>query len=182
MNPMAEPLPVKYFVAVLWRDGDALAAAMERLVVRFGDVDFVGPDRLFDMTDYYAEEMGAALQRRLVAFVPLRNPEELSDGKHACIGIESALASASGRTVNLDIGYLDHNKIVLASVKAAGQKIYLRDGIYADLVARFGQGRYQPFAWTFPDFKDGRYDAELSELRTRYLEEMKAVRRSQAEE
>jgi hypothetical protein len=65
---------------------------------------------------------------------------------------------------------------VLASVKAAGQKIYLAAGIYADLVARYAQGRYQPFAWTFPDFKDGRYDAELETLRSRYLEQIKEWR------
>jgi hypothetical protein len=58
-------------------------------------------------------------------------------------------------------------------VKAAGQKIYLTTGIYADLIARYAQGRYQPFAWTFPDFKDGRYDAELAELRAAYLRQRK---------
>jgi hypothetical protein len=98
--------------------------------------------------------------------------------KIACIAIESALSHDAKRRVNLDIGYLDHNKLVLASVKSAGQKIYLRDGIFADLVARYAQGRYQPFAWTFPDFKDGRYDTELQTLRETYLQQMKAWRAS----
>ena len=176
MTSMLEPEPVKVFVAVLWRDDAALAAAMQQLVVQFGTIDHVGPDRPFDMTDYYEAEMGTSLQRRLVGFVALRSPQNLADAKHACIAIESALTGASGRSVNLDIGYLDHNKIVLASVKAAGQKIYLSGGIYADLVARYAQGRYQPFAWTFPDFKDGRFDEELGVLRISYLAEMKVWR------
>jgi hypothetical protein len=150
-----------------------LPVALEQLTARFGVIDFEGPDRPFDLTSYYEAEMGANLQRRLLAFASLRSPEELALAKLTCIEIEKSLASTQGRRVNLDIGYLDHNKLVLASVKAAGQKIYLKDGIYADLVARYAQGRYQPFAWTFPDFKDGRYDPELAELRSLYLQQRK---------
>ena len=61
-------------------------------------------------------------------------------------------------------------------MKGAGQKIYLSNGIYADLVARYAQGLYQPFAWTFPDFKDGRYDVELGQLRALYLHQIKEWR------
>jgi hypothetical protein len=103
----------------------------------------------------------------------------LASAKLTCIGVENELKSATGRRVNLDVGYLDHNKLVLASVKAAGQKIYLSAGVYADLVARYAQGRYQPFAWTFPDFKDGRYDEALAALRDRYLHQIKAWRGAQ---
>jgi hypothetical protein len=169
------PEPVKYFVAVLWAD-DALAEAKGPLSACLGGIDFEGPDRPFDRTDYYEQEMGPALMRRLVAFEPLRGPDELAAAKLACIAVEDALAGPAGRRVNLDVGYLDHNKIVLASVKAAGQKIYLRDGIYADLVGRYEKGRYQPFAWTFPDFKDGRYDEELAALREKYLQQRKTSR------
>lgn len=177
---MKTPEPVKYFVAVLWADEDALPEAYEQLVARGGVIDFSGVDRPFDLSDYYESEMGAHLHRRLVAFETLRCPGELADAKRACIEIEAMLAGPNGRRVNLDIGYLDHNKIVLASVKAAGQKIYLANGIYADLIARYADGRYQPFAWTFPDFKDGRYDDELAILRNNYLSQMKQWRASLA--
>ena len=180
---MAEPSApeaVKFFVALLWGDAAALPDAYARLVERFGEVDFEGPDRAFDLTNYYEAEMGENLQRRLIAFATLCGPEELVQAKLACNEIEDVLAGWHGRRVSLDLGYLDHNKIVLASAKAAGQKIYLGDGIYADLVARYAEGRYQPFAWTFPDFKDGRYDAELGELRRLYLQQIKDWRKKRA--
>jgi len=173
-NP--SPEPVKYFVAILWADENALPETYEYLIERGGVIDFSGVDKPFDLSDYYESEMGAHLYRRLIAFEAMRSPGELADAKRACIEIEGMLAGSQGRRVNLDIGYLDHNKIVLASVKAAGQKIYLANGIYADLVARYAEGRYQPFAWTFPDFKDGRYDEELTILRDKYLLQMKQWR------
>ena len=173
---MAEPSgpeAVKFFVAVLWAEPGARTDAQSRLIQRFGEIDYEGPDRAFDLTNYYEAEMGANLLRRLIAFAALRGPDELVRAKRACNEIEAVLAGPHGRRVNLDLGYLDHNKVVLASVKAAGQKIYLGDGIYADFVARYAEGRYVPFAWTFPDFKDGRYDVELAELRSQYLRQIK---------
>jgi hypothetical protein len=176
MATPSAPDPVKYLVAILWGDESALPAVTARLVARWGAIDLSGPDRAFDLTAYYEEEMGANLSRRLIAFEPLASPEDLSAAKLACIAIEDEFRIGGRRRVNLDVGYLDHNKLVLASIKSAGQKIYLKDGVYADLVARYARGRYEPFAWTFPDFKDGRYDAELAAMRERYLEQIKRWR------
>ena len=154
------PLPVKYFVAILFRTPDALAAAKQELTAVWGGFDFEGEDHLFDVTDYYAPEMGTPLYRRLVVFGRLMLPTEIVAMKLRCNEIEQRLALNAKRIVNLDAGYLDHNKVVLASAKEAGQKIYLDQGIYADFVGRYKAGRYQPFDWTFPDFRDGRYDKE----------------------
>ena len=179
---MAEPqpvAPVKLLVAVLWAEAPALAAAEAVLCRDWGAIDFRGPDRPFNATDYYASEMGAALQRRLISFARLVPPESLRQAKLRCNAIEEELAGGSGRRVNLDIGYLDHNKVVLASLKYAGQKIHLGDGVYADLIARYKEGRYQPFEWTFPDFRDGRYDEELGRIRRRYLDQRRQLRAGQ---
>jgi len=112
--------PVKLLVAILWSDFKALDPAMEEMQSHWGQIDFVGPDHPFDVTDYYHKEMGAILQRRLVAFLKLVPPESIREAKHICNRIEDQLVGSQGRRVNLDIGYLDHNKIVLASMKAAG--------------------------------------------------------------
>jgi len=171
-----EPVPVKYFVALL-RGLTPPTRILEVLEESWGPVDYQSQHYPFDQTDYYREEMGDSLQRQLITFAELRSPEELATAKVRCIEIEQELSSERKRTVNLDIGYLDHNKIVLASVKGLGQKIYLSQSIYADLVARYGHGRYQPFEWTFPDFKDGRYDSELAVIRQTYLDQMKQHRK-----
>ena len=166
--------PVKLFVAALWSLPEALQSARNALQSQWGEVDFESADYAFDSTNYYEPEMGRDLKRRLMAFRALVSPDCLCDAKHACNDIEDRLCGDRGRTVNLDIGYLDHNKIVLASFKGAGQKIYLRSGVWADMVARYRDGRYCPFEWTFPDFRDGRYDSDLVRLRQIYRMQLRA--------
>ena len=167
--------PVKLFVAILWAPSGPLQDAMENLTGVWGEIDFAGADHPFDITDYYESEMGKGLNRRLVSFLRLTPPDVLAGAKHACNDIEDRLAGSAGRRINLDIGYLDHNKIILASFKGAGQKIYLRDGVWADLVARYREGRYSPFEWTFPDFRDRRYDQELLKIRRVYMQQLRSL-------
>jgi Zn-finger nucleic acid-binding protein len=168
-----DPLPVKYFIAVLFHDVKTLQQAKEELVAGWSAVDFEGRDHLFDATNYYQPEMGAPLYRRLLAFERLYTPAQLVSMKLECNEIEALLSHEGKRTVNLDAGYLDHNKCILASAKAAGQKVYLDKGIYADLCGRYKAGIYRPFEWSFPDFRDGRYDEELLAIRKTYLRQLK---------
>jgi hypothetical protein len=171
-----KPDPVLRFVAVLWREPEVLKLAIDRMQQLWGQILLHGPDRPFDLTNYYEAEMGSPISRRMIGFCDLASPIDLPADKRRAIVIEDEFRHFGSRRVNLDVGYLDHNKIVLASVKSAGQKIYLGQGVYADLVARYAHGRYQPFEWTFPDFKDGRYDAELKELRRHYLQVLRLTR------
>lgn len=166
--------PVKLLVAALCSSPEALKKGIDGLRACRGELDHQGAARPFNLTDYYEEEMGEELTRTILSFELPASPAELVNLKHDCIELESALAAEQGRrTVNLDAGYLDHGKLVLASLKPAGQKLYLSRGVYADLVARYGGGRYRPFEWTFPDFSAGLYDEDLAEIRQRYLEQLR---------
>jgi len=165
--------PVKLFAAILWAQHQPLQNALEKLRSNWGEIDFEGADYLFDITDYYEPEMGGSLKRRLVSFRQLVPPESLSSAKHICNDIEDRFSGEKGRLVNLDVGYLDHSKIILASFKGAGQKIYLKDGVWADMVARYRGGKYCPFEWTFPDFRDGRYDRELIQIRQIFMKQLR---------
>ncbi len=171
-------LPVKYFVAVLYREEECFKKAKPLMENIWGGIDIEGEAHLFDVTEYYKPEMGSPIFRRLCSFERLQMPNFLVDMKICCNQLELQLSIGGKRTVNLDAGYLDHNKVVLASAKEAGQKIYLDKGIYADLAGRYKSGKYQPFEWSFPDFRDGRYDQELLAIRKKCLVQLREYLKS----
>ena len=162
------PELVKAFVAVLGSDDQRMEAAVEALVPAWGPLDLRSQTFSFGHTDYYEAEMGADLRRQFFAFERLVDPGLLPDLKDQAAQLEDELAKDGRRPVNLDPGYLDYNKVVLASYKPGGQKIYMRDGVYADLVLLYERGTFTPFIWTFPDFVGPDYGPVLLELRRLY--------------
>ncbi|RPJ03325.1 MAG: DUF4416 family protein, partial [Spirochaetaceae bacterium] len=78
-----------------------------------------------------------------------------------------------GRKVNLDPGILDYDKFVLASAKYNGQKVYLDMGIWADLTLHYEKGKFDPYPWSFPDFKSRIYDGAFMEMRRLYKDRRK---------
>lgn len=160
--------PVKLFVITLHNDPEILQKAIGDLKDVWGEVDWISDDYEFDVTDYYSAEMGAGLLRRFYSFAHLIQPDQITEIKLLSNSIEERYRSDSGRRINLDPGYLDTYKVVLASAKFGGQKIYLGRGIYADMTLVRYKGKWESFAWGFPDFKSGRYDAALSTIREIY--------------
>jgi hypothetical protein len=165
---------IKLFVAILTRPEVVHSETAGILAEVFGSLDYSGPRRLFDCTDYYEQEMGPGLLRSIISFTGPHYADILPEAKRACIEIERGCAIDNGsgelkRVVNLDIGYLDHHKVVLASAKGAGHKIYLADGIYADLSLRYSRRGFEPLPWSFPDLADGRYNDDFREIRRIFM-------------
>jgi hypothetical protein len=165
--------PVNLYVAVLYADAALRKQAVALLAERFGPVDHEGAEVPFDHTDYYADELGTGLIRALVSFAPLVPPSEIVAAKWATRELEQRLAKAGRRRVNLDVGYLDAFKVTLASFKGRGNKIYLDRDVWLDLQLYFEKGGWHALPWTFPDFRAGRYDADLLRIRARYLEQLR---------
>ncbi|RME46020.1 MAG: DUF4416 family protein [Deltaproteobacteria bacterium] len=162
------PDPVKLFVAVLWRDPGDFTPLLPRLTAQWGAVDHAGAPVPFDRTDYYTPEMGAPLFRQIFSFERLFSPEVLVAAKHLTTRLEWESTVGGNRRVNLDPGFLDYHKVVLASMKYGGKKIYLGEGVYADLVLHYVGGEWASLPWTFPDFRSGVHDETLLEMRRRY--------------
>lgn len=164
-----EPDPVKLFIAVLYSQTFTAYEELEQVIHReFGLIDARSKLTSFEGSTYYEPEMGPGLIRGFWSFERLVSPGSLAEAKIRTLAIEKQFARDGNRLVNLDPGYLDYNKVVLASTKFGGQKIYLAQGIYADLTLFFFKAKFQSFAWSFPDFRDGYYDDFLASMREKY--------------
>ncbi|MCK4547962.1 MAG: DUF4416 family protein [Candidatus Eisenbacteria sp.] len=159
--------PVQLFVGVLARSEFLLPEVRERLVESFGPTDLESSSFPFDVTSYYEAEMGPGLRRWFLSFETLISPDDIVQAKLTTNRIEHELREGDRRRINLDPGYMDIYKIVLASAKFQGPKVHLGKGIYADLTRYYNKG-WRSYPWGFADFKDGRYDEILTEIRRLY--------------
>lgn len=173
--------PVKLFFGVLFSDESRRDEGFSLLEDWYGAIDFRSSLFPFDQTDYYVEEMGTPIHRMFIGFERLIAPGELPRIKIEAIDFESGLSLDGNRRVNLDPGYLDYDKVVLASTKYNGDKIYLDRGIWADLTLRYKRGVFEPYPWSFPDFKTGRYSQVFLELRRLYKEQRRYLQRGQSD-
>jgi hypothetical protein len=170
-----DPNPVKPFTGILYSNPERLDKALELLSERFGEIDCRSRAFDFAVSDYYHAEMGSPIWRIFVSFKPLVGPDELAKIKIDTNAIEDELAVDGKRLVNIDSGYLDYDKVVLASAKYNWAKIYLKDGIWADLTLHFEKGNYDPLPWSFPDFKSGIYNSVFLEMRRIYKGQRKGL-------
>jgi hypothetical protein len=69
------------------------------------------------------------------------------------------------RPLNLDPGYLTPGKLVLASTKDFAHRIYLSQGIYAEVTLQYKHRTWKHHEYTFPDYRRADYQRFLSECR-----------------
>jgi hypothetical protein len=67
----------------------------------------------------------------------------------------------------------DADKLVLASGKPGSRKFYIGRGVWADMILGYSNGACVPLPWTFPDFKEGRYDRVMGVIRQKLKAEMR---------
>jgi hypothetical protein len=139
----------------------------------FGQIVLTSNAFNFTETDYYLATMGSNLKKQFFAFDRLIDPAELAGIKRQTNDWEAEYAAlarqAEPRPINLDPGYVTPAKLVLASTKDHAHRIYLRDGIYAEVTLSFRAGRWQPHEWTYPDYRRADYQAFFTACRDRLM-------------
>jgi hypothetical protein len=170
--------PVKLFVGVLVANEDLVAEAESQLSSSFGPLDYRSPVLPFTFTDYYRQETGDHILRVFFSFERLIEGDQLPEIKRNTNALEEKFA-ASGTTVrrpvNLDPGYLEHSKVILASTKNFYHRMYLGRGIFGEVTMHFRNGKYEFFPWTYPDYKSSEYQAFFLELRTIYRRQLRQM-------
>ena len=171
---------VKMICGLISAEASLLDEAAVELGRRIGAIEAASETWAFDFTEYYYQEMGRPLWRRFVSFAGLKPADGLAGLKVATNAIEDEFAGRTGakvaRPVNLDPGYIEESKLVLASMKNFSHRICLGQGVFGELTLMYRGGSWEALPWTFPDFASGRYDGFLSDVRG----SLRAGKRSQA--
>jgi len=166
------PRRVKLFVGMLSSDIALFDEIKKLLKEIFGSVDLESPVWQWNHTDYYSEEMGTGLKRQFVFFQKLIEPESIAEIKLKTIELEKKyLNKKGGRRINLDPGYLDTAKVVLASTKDYSHRIYLGSGIYGEVTLTYSGSTYQILPYTYPDFRTPEYHDVFKKARRLYRKE-----------
>lgn len=165
-------MPSLLVVACFSRHAEALDWASTQLVARHGAIELQSPDYDFHHTSYYEKAMGTGLKKRFLAFRDLVESDCLPDVKRMTIDLEQELAAtgrfAEERPLNLDPGLVQLGKFLLATTKDQAHRIYLRDGIFAEVTLRFQDGAFQLWPWTYRDYQEDYVRAFLAQSREYY--------------
>ena len=179
MWTLNKPEPVKLIIGILAADAGCLTAARDRITSEFGPADLISDIWPFTQTDYYADQAGEHILRQFVTIDKLIDPGELAAIKHKTNKMEQTLAAQLDvglrRPVNLDPGYIELSKLVLASTKNFSHRIYIGDNMYAEVTLTYSKETWIDYRYTFADYKQDKYHDFFSKVRERLLEQIRSV-------
>ena len=178
MGRIRDVEPVKLFCGIIAVDEENVHTAESTLEECFGGIDIRSAIMPFDLTEYYRQEMGSNLLRRFVSFKKNIDPSGLSGVKTATNEIECRNRfsgnAGRGRMINLDPGYVTPAKVVLATTKDFSHRIYIGQGIYAEVTLQCGKKGFTANEWTYPDFRSGNYDQFFRQIRECLMKQRKS--------
>jgi hypothetical protein len=79
------------------------------------------------------------------------------------------------RPINIDPGYVHRYKIILATTKDHSHRVYMREGIYAEVTLHWHQNTWTPWPWTYADYQSKEAAAFFLRARTAYLEQLQRI-------
>jgi len=173
MSRPQPPRPAKLVIGFFLKEKRFGGDVISSLVEKFGPIDMASSWFPFDFTTYYHDETGIPLFRRLFGFKKLIQQQDLAQIKLTTNSLEQQYASDGKRPVNIDPGYLLHERFVLATGKNYSHRIYIGKGIYADLTLIYSHGRFEPLPWTYPDYASKNVIDFLEKVRKKYSFDLK---------
>ncbi len=171
MKEIKIPIPVKLFIGMLSPEPALFDRCADIVRKEYGPVDYQSEVVPWTNSDFYREEMGAGILRKFIFFERVIDPVELAAIKINTTRIEKGLAVQSGnrtrRRINLDPGYVTEAKVVLATTKDYSHRLYIGQGIYAEVTLRYGnkERSFTPFDHTYRDYCSETYITMFNKTR-----------------
>lgn len=164
--------PCVQIIGAFSRYGEALDWIWERVRSEWGEIPLLSERFAFRESEYYHKTMGDGLWKQFAICRPQYDPGAIAMDKRTTNRWESEYAESvlheESRPLNIDPGYLALTKLVLASTKNREHRIYLRDGVYAEVTLAFRDQRWNAMPWTYPDYQRGDFQAFFT-LARKYL-------------
>ncbi len=161
----------KLIVGVIYNSADIYDRAIKMLTDAFGKID--GESERFsfskEFSDYYDDELGGEVQRVILSFEEPVDASRQAEIKEMTNDMEKVLSVGKDRKINLDPGFINHGRLMLATTKKAGFRIPLKNGIYTELTLYFEKGEWHSLPWSYRDYKSEKVQKFITEVRENYL-------------
>ncbi|MBI4708582.1 MAG: DUF4416 family protein [Candidatus Omnitrophica bacterium] len=164
---------VKLFIGFIFKEEQVYNKAKAVLENKFGKADFESRIINFTHTNYYENELGSNLKKRFISFKKLIPADKLARIKVFTNKLEKKFSKNAKRLINIDPGYIDLPKVVLASAKDFSHRIYLEKGIFAEITLLYQNSAFRHLDWTFPDFRTQTYFQILNQIREIFQKQLK---------
>ena len=170
----------KLIVGVIYNDPRVYDEAIRMLVEDFGEIEAESEHFSFsrEFSDYYDEEIGGEGMRVILSFKRTVAPERQAEIKKRTNEIEAIFSKDGNRQINLDPGFINHGRLMLATTKKAGFRIPLSDGIYTELTLFWARGSWQKLPWTYRDYQSERVQKFITEVRRTYLKDRREAQKN----
>ncbi|MBX7247061.1 MAG: DUF4416 family protein [Candidatus Sumerlaeaceae bacterium] len=146
------PQQGKLFFGLIATSEEMLEVARKRLALDFSAIETQSPIIPFDQSNYYEAEMGSGLLRQWISTERPIFLGELPDFKRFTNKLEDTHGAGGKRTVNIDPGYVNLSKVVLATTKDYEHRIFLGGGIFAEVTLHYRRPEgFVGWPWTYPD-------------------------------
>ena len=154
-------------MALMYNDINIYNSALEKLINNFGDIEVISDEYLFSHSIYYKDEMGDSLNKRFIVFNKMIERDYISDVKKITDNIEKEyLDNNCNRKINIDPAILTLENFVLVTNKNFTHRIYLKEGVFADLTLLYKKKKgYTELPWTYADYSSEETKNFLNKIR-----------------
>lgn len=111
--------------------------------------------------------------RRGIGVPPMLSPAGGKDSQAANSG--PGEPGMTYRPINIDPGYVHRYKVILATTKDHSHRVYLAEGIYAEVTLHWHQNRWTPWPWTYADYQSEAAQAFFVKARSDYVAQLQRI-------
>jgi len=165
---------VKLIIGIISHSRESFEKSIPILKRAFGPIDYTSKELDFNHTDYYKKDMGTGLKRYFLSFSRLIDPNNLPAIKRKTIDFEKRISGeikSVMRPINLDPGYIDAAKLILASTKDYYHRIFIGKEIYGELTLSYRKSSFVPMEWTYYDYKNKDCIEVFNHIRSIFMEQ-----------